>query len=100
MIEKLAGLWNTKRWLFWCLLPVTAVAVGIKFYLDYNLAKANGDLKLVQEEDDVLAEKQNKANDEANVLKADADAIEDKIKRRHEREPHEDDDNWHLNEDD
>ena len=30
MINKLADLWNTKRWLFWLLLPITLFAVGIK----------------------------------------------------------------------
>lgn len=95
MINKLAGLWETKRWLFWLLLPLTALAVGIKYYLDYLEYKADRDLEEAQNRDDELKAKQDKYNDEANKAKAEADKIEEKIENRKTDDI---DDDWHLKE--
>ena len=93
MIEKLAGLWETKRWLFWLLLPITAFAVGVKFYLDYLEAKSEKDMAKTKSEAQKLRFKERQARQEAKKKKEEADKIQEKIDNRKEEDI---DIYWHL----
>jgi len=95
MINKLANLWDTKRWLFWILLPITLIAVGIKYYLEFNAMKSEKEFKEAVERDNKLKAEQDEANKQANNKKNESDKIEEKIKERNEEDI---DENWHLNE--
>ena len=95
MIEKLASLWETKRWLFWVLFIVTIPAICIKFYLDYLEHKSREDLKDTQREDHKLEEKQKEYESKADKAKNKADKLEEKIENRKEDDIDED---WHLKE--
>lgn len=93
MIEKLAGLWDTKRWLFWLLLPITIIAVGIKYYLDYIEMKSKEDMAKAKSEAQKLRFKERQARQEAKKKKEEADKIEKKIE---DRKPEDIDIDWHL----
>lgn len=93
MVEKLAGLWETKRWLFWLLLPLILGAVIIKYYLDYLEMKSERDMKETIEESGKLQAQQEMANKKAEEAKAEAEKIEERIEDRKEEDINID---WHL----
>ena len=93
MIEWLAGLWDNKRWLFWLLLPLTLLAVGIKYYLDYLEYKADKDLADTEEKDEELKSKQDGYNRKAEEAKAEANKAKERIENREDSDGDED---WHL----
>ncbi len=93
MIDKLAGLWDTKRWLFWLLLPITIIAVGVKYYLDYLEYKSEKDMERAKSEAQKLRFKQRQARQAAKKKKEEADKLEKKIEDRKEEDI---DIDWHL----
>jgi uncharacterized protein HemX len=74
-MESILNLWNTKRWLFWLLLPVVIIAFGLKIFMGGQAEKGAEDIRKAEEKDRELAKQQNEANGKANEAKAQADAI-------------------------
>ena len=97
MIEKLANLWDTKRWLFWLLLPITAIAVGVKYYLDYLEYKSEHDMKETKKTDQQIRAKEEKVNKEVKVEQKKAEDLQKKID---DRKVEDIDENWHLRDSD
>jgi len=93
MIEKLAGLWETKRWLFWLLLPITAIAVGVKYYLDYLEYKSESDMKETKNIDQQIRFKEQQAKREA---KAELKKAKDLQKKIDDRKVEDVDEDWNL----
>ena len=93
MIDKLVGLWDSKRWLFWLLLPLTAFAFGIKYYLDYLEYKASRDLSNTNSKNQRLRYEQQQLKRKAKEEQKKAKELEDKIEDRKEEDVDED---WHL----
>jgi len=93
MVEKLANLWHTKRWLFWLLLPITAVAVGVKYYLDYLEYESEKDMKETKSKNQQIMFKEKQARIRARQLQRKARLIRKKIEERKEEDIDED---WNL----
>jgi len=93
MIEKLAGLWETKRWLFWLLLPITAIAVGVKYYLDYLEYKSESDMRKTKKTDQEIRSEEKKINEEAKVEQKKAEDLQKKID---DRKVEDIDEDWNL----
>ena len=90
MIEKLTDLYNTKRWLFWCLIPITAFAMGVKYYLDYLEYKSEKDMNETRSQDQKIRFEQRQARQKAKEEKRKADALQNKIDDRKEEDISED----------
>ena len=93
MIDKLAGLWETKRWLFWLLLPITAFAFGVKFYLDYLEAKSEQDMAVAKSDAQKIKFKENQVKRLAKEARKKAEELQKKID---ERKVEDIDEDWNL----
>ena len=93
MIEKLAGLWDTKRWLFWLLLPITVIAIGIKYYLDYLEYKSEHDMKETKNTDQQIRFKEQQAK---RAAKAELKKAKDLQKKIDDRKVEDISEDWHL----
>jgi len=97
MIEKLAGLYKTKKWLFYLLLPITAVALGIKFYLDYLEGKSKKSIEETKYEDQRIKFQKRQVRKKAKEERKKAEALNKKIEERKEGNV---DLDWHLKDED
>lgn len=85
-MEFITKLWNEKRWLFWCLLPVViCVAIFVFFCKFANIIipyLAQRDLGKAENTNQQLNQEIQQDTVNAEVAKAKAQAAEEKIKER------------------
>ena len=93
LAEKAVDLWNNNKVLFFILLPLCLVAIGIKYYLDYLEFKSQKDFEKTVEKTNKIKVKKKEAIKKSNEAKAKADKIEKEIKEAKEDDI---DINWHL----
>jgi Tfp pilus assembly protein PilO len=74
-MDYLLNLWNTKRWLFWVLIPLVIIAFGLKIFMGGQAEKGAEDIKKAEDKDRELAKQQAEANGKADALKAQADQV-------------------------
>ena len=79
MVDKLLGLWDTKRWLFFVLIIPVGIAFVYNLLISSDVKGAKKDVKAAEKADIELKEKEDKANAVADRLKEDADKIENNI---------------------
>jgi len=84
MDEKIKNLWANNKILFFLLIPLILVFVFHKVIFELLVGSAKGIAGDAKKEDDALKAVVNKANQEAAVAKAQADALDDQIKNRKE----------------
>lgn len=97
MIEKLANLWNTNKWLFWLLVILAVPAMIFKALGEYNKYKATQGLENTEKTDNKLKADQDALNKEANSHKDAAEKAGDRIENRHDENGLDLD--WHKKED-
>lgn len=71
-MEFALHLWDTKRWLFWLLLPVILFIIGLQFFLSYKSNKVTTAVPEANKKDEVLKAKE-------AVLEVKEAVVEEKI---------------------
>jgi uncharacterized protein YlxW (UPF0749 family) len=89
-MKVILDLWNTKRWLFWLLLPIVIIAFGLKFFMGNQSEKGLEDIKKAEELDCDLKKQQDDTNNNANQLKSESNQLENQINTNNV------DENWYL----
>jgi len=93
MIEWLANLWNKNKILFFILLPLCLMAVGVKMYLAYLSYQAEQSLEEAENKDVEIKKQQAVINKKIDKKLDEIGDIEEKIENRSEDDIDED---WHL----
>jgi hypothetical protein len=89
MDNFISNLWKNNKIFFFILLPLVIIWFFKDLILKLIVAVSNKELDSANKADAKLQQEQNKINDQANVHKANADKLEDKIKNISE------DEEWH-----
>jgi hypothetical protein len=89
MDNFISNLWKNNKIFFFILLPLVIIWFFKDLILKLIVGVSNKELDNANKADAKLQQEQNKINDQANVHKANADKLEDKIKNISE------DEEWH-----
>lgn len=57
-MDYVIQLWETKRWLFWLLLPVMLIIIGLQFFLNYKSNKVATAVPEATKQDEALKAKE------------------------------------------
>lgn len=82
MIEKLAGLWENNKILFFILLPITLLAVGFQLYRKYQVMQAKASLEEAEKTHEELDKEKRKALKQAEKAELKARLLAEKRKQR------------------
>ena len=96
MIDSLANMWSKNKFLFFLLLPLVILAIGVKFYSEYQVMQAKESLKETEKTHEELDKEKRRAQKAAEKAKAKQEAL---AKRRIENGIDEIPEDWHKNSD-